>query len=92
MPPQIWQLPIRPAPPLMHTRPSRQPLGLQQGSPVPPQREHIVIPRRQEDCDAVQVERSQQGSATLPQETPAEVWHDPSVHVPAKPTMGGEPG
>jgi hypothetical protein len=68
-------------------------LGLQQGLPVPPHCEHTVVPRRQEDWDAVHVEKSQHGSDTLPHEAPASaVWHDPLVQVPGKLTMGGAPG
>jgi len=49
-------------------------------------------PHDTHDWDAVQVARSQHGSFTLPQEVPADVSHDPLVHVPAKPTTGGAPG
>ena len=69
-PPQIWQVPTRPTPPLVQTRPSRHALGLQHGSPVPPHCEHIVMSvMRHEDWDAVHKPRSQHGSPTLPHDT-----------------------
>ena len=80
---------MRPTPPLMQFRPSRQPFGLQHGCPVPPQAEHIVIPTRHEDCEAVHAIRSQQTSPTLPHAPPPVAWHDPALQVPGSPTTAG---
>jgi hypothetical protein len=64
VPPQSWQLPVRPTPPPTHAYPSTQVCALpilQHGSLAPPQAEHVVIPARQLTREAVHDEASQHG-------------------------------
>lgn len=92
-PPQIMHVPTRPTPPPTQNLPARQLLRLQHGWSVPPHAEHFVMSvMRQDDCDAVQVLESQQGSLTLPHDMPPWFMQEPVVHMPGKPEISGSPG
>jgi hypothetical protein len=83
--PQVWQLPVRPTAAPMQALPSRQVCALpalQQGWPLSPQVEQVVIPTKQLERAAVQVELSQHVWSTLPHLVPMLLSQEPLVHVP----------